>query len=484
MRLRLPRVVKLSLLRVKVGRRFRTVSKITSRTLAVASVFGLGVDEEREVTVVPEMELEINPGDVALIVGDSGSGKTVMLRMIASRLSRFRAFRPLVWQSGVAVDPGELVVHGVGGSVEEAVKILSHVGLNEAFIFLRRFRELSEGQKHRYLLAKAFDSGAKTIIIDDFCSPLDNVAARVVAYTAQKLARRMGVTFIAATTRRDIVDDLNPSILISKGFGEEVEVERRRHAEKPCSILSEIEIRGAGVREYKSLSRFHYIGSSLPPPRRVYAAYHEGKPVAVIVYSYPLPNHRARNVVFPWLREVRNLKERLRLVNRLFTRISRVVVHPKYRGIGLGVRIVRETLPMAGTPIVEALAVMARFNPFFERAGMRRLELGEAGVWERVLKPLRDLGIDLELASSKRYLVEVVRRMDKARLRELRRAVERAAEAVSSARLRSVRPRLGTPEEIAETIRRCIPRTGAVYLYWVREGFKPPKIHGLSRHPR
>ncbi len=480
MMLKLPRVVKLSLLKVKVGKRLKPVSKITPRTLAVASAFGLGIDEEKEVTVVPEMMLEIKPGDIVLITGDSGSGKTLMLRMIAAGLSRSGRFRPLVWQSGVGVGEDELVVHGVGRSLEEALRILSHVGLNEAFIFLRRFRELSEGQKHRYLLAKAFDAGAKTIIIDDFCSPLDQVTARAVAYMSQKLARRMGVTLVAATTRRDIIEDLDPSLLVVKGLGGEVKVERRKHAGRPCSILGEVELRRAGVREYKALAKFHYVGSSLPPPRRIYAAYHEGRPVAVIVYSYPLPNHRARNLAFPWLREVRDPGERMRLVNKHFTRISRVIVHPKYRGIGLGVKIVRETLPRAGTPIVETLAVMARFNPFFEKAGMRRFEMDGAGVWEEVLKPLERLGIDLELASSKRYLLEVIGGMSRDRVAELKRVVRRVAKAVSSARLRSVKPRLKTPEEIAETIKRCIPRTGAIYLYWVRRGFKPPKIHGRS----
>jgi hypothetical protein len=53
--------------------------------------------------------------------------------------------------------------------------------------------------------------------------------------------------------------------------------------------------------------------------------------------------------------------------------ISRVVVHPKYRTIGLGVKLVKETLHLAGTPCVEALAVMAKYNPFFERAGMQKV---------------------------------------------------------------------------------------------------------------
>jgi ABC-type ATPase with predicted acetyltransferase domain len=50
--------------------------------------------------------------------------------------------------------------------------------------------------------------------------------------------------------------------------------------------------------------------------------------------------------------------------------ISRVIVHPKYRSIGLGEKIVKETLSQAETANVETVAVMAKYNPFFEKAGM------------------------------------------------------------------------------------------------------------------
>lgn len=63
---------------------------------------------------------------------------------------------------------------------------------------------------------------------------------------------------------------------------------------------------------------------------------------------------------------IRELNERLSI-------ISRVVVHPKYRTIGLGNKLVRETLAFAGTPFVEMVAVMAKYNPFAEKAGMEKI---------------------------------------------------------------------------------------------------------------
>jgi ABC-type ATPase with predicted acetyltransferase domain len=63
---------------------------------------------------------------------------------------------------------------------------------------------------------------------------------------------------------------------------------------------------------------------------------------------------------------VQDLKQKLSV-------IMRVVVHPKYRTIGLGQHLVRETLPLVGTPYVETIAVMAKYNPFFERAEMQKI---------------------------------------------------------------------------------------------------------------
>ena len=64
--------------------------------------------------------------------------------------------------------------------------------------------------------------------------------------------------------------------------------------------------------------------------------------------------------------------QRAWLLNREVRCISRVVVDPRFRGLGLAVRLIRHALNHAHVPFVEALAAMGRVNPFFERAGMTR----------------------------------------------------------------------------------------------------------------
>jgi hypothetical protein len=93
-------------------------------------------------------------------------------------------------------------------------------------------------------------------------------------------------------------------------------------------------------------------------------------------------------------------------LNQRLSTINRVVVHPKYRTIGLGVKLIRETLPLVGTD-VEMVAVMAKYSPFAEKAGMRRVVVQEP--WKgtlRISEVLLELGFDLKLLGSQRYVKE------------------------------------------------------------------------------
>jgi GNAT superfamily N-acetyltransferase len=63
----------------------------------------------------------------------------------------------------------------------------------------------------------------------------------------------------------------------------------------------------------------------------------------------------------------------LLLLNREVRAVSRLVVRPMFRGLGLASGLLRATLPRLGVPRVEAAAVMADLVPVFERAGFRRI---------------------------------------------------------------------------------------------------------------
>jgi hypothetical protein len=63
----------------------------------------------------------------------------------------------------------------------------------------------------------------------------------------------------------------------------------------------------------------------------------------------------------------------LRALNRQLIMLSRVVLHPSYRGSGIGHRFIRRCCELCAAPWIETLTQMGHANPVFERAGFQRL---------------------------------------------------------------------------------------------------------------
>jgi hypothetical protein len=85
----------------------------------------------------------------------------------------------------------------------------------------------------------------------------------------------------------------------------------------------------------------------------------------------PSTGAELRNVATDGLFAGFDRKTRLSLINKNIRCISRVIIEPRFRGLGLASRMVRETMPQMNVPIIEAMAVMGIVNPFFEKAGMK-----------------------------------------------------------------------------------------------------------------
>jgi ABC-type ATPase with predicted acetyltransferase domain len=89
------------------------------------------------------------------------------------------------------------MVETVSKTLEEALELLSRVGLNDAFLFLRTYDQLSDGQKYR----KMIESGAQFWILDEFAATLDRDTAKIVAYNLQKILIQAS-TFTNGSARR------------------------------------------------------------------------------------------------------------------------------------------------------------------------------------------------------------------------------------------------------------------------------------------
>ena len=386
---------------------FATKAEVTERTLAVCEAFGLGVDEAKRFVVFDNFSLEFRRGDLIYVTGDSGGGKTLLLKAFKNYFGD-----EAVELNDIEVNPEETLIEGVGKDVKDAIEILSMVGLNDAFLFLRRFKELSDGQKYRYKLAKLLDKKEKSVwVVDEFCVSLDRVMARVVAYLFQKVARKLGKTVIVASAHEDLIEDFQPDIIVRKGFEGDVEVVRNEVKPKPCSICENVRIEKGSVEDYEKLKRFHYRSKNEKDKASLrvkdcYRLLYGDSLIGVIVYSRSYLNLKPRNMVFGerYVYTPGDLYK-ARLINKEIARISRVVIHPKFRGIGLGEYLVRETLPKVNSKVVEVLAVMAKYNPFFEKAGMIRVDYvrDDTTIEKKIREFLQDHSFGFGFARSKTY---------------------------------------------------------------------------------
>jgi len=209
-------------MKLVLNRSFETSVERSDRVIKVAEAFGLGL-ESRKFAVLDNVELDVSPGDVIYINGQSGAGKSVLLRELARSLheagQRVSDIAEVVFEDRPLIDQ-------IGGdSMAEAIRLLSIAGLSDAYLYIRKPSELSDGQKYRFRLAKLIEENADVWVADEFGAVLDRVTAKIVACNLSKIARHYGKTLIVATTHTDLRDELAPSLAITKRFHDRIKVE-------------------------------------------------------------------------------------------------------------------------------------------------------------------------------------------------------------------------------------------------------------------
>jgi len=380
-----------------------TPPEVSERVVAVAHSFGLGIDETRTFPVFSNFVFRFSKGDLTYITGDSGSGKTVLLAKLREYCLEQKL--TVAYLSEESPREDERVVESLGASISDAMSLLSTVGLSEAFIMLAEYKHLSDGQRYRYRLAKLFARRTDIIFIDEFCATLDREMAKVISYNLQRHLRKTGQTAFVASTHKDVVEDLDPDILVLKLFGDSVNLCYADPARQPrqFSLTSHMHIESCISKDVKELLKFHYLSSEAAACARVFRMTLNGELVGCIIYNtISSLDSGIRAKFFPEYRDIKNL-EGTQIVNDEVRRISRVVINPKYRGVGLAEKLVRDTLPLAGAKLVETVAAMAKYNPFFERAGMRLLGILNINKDQLELKiRIKELGGNPDLMYSSR----------------------------------------------------------------------------------
>ena len=212
-----------------IDKRFMTGVERSQRVVEIAEAFGLGLDD-KEFVIFDKLELTVKQGDVVYITGQSGSGKSLLLKELAAQM--FERGKKVVNLDHVAIDQNKTLIDQIGTSTNDGLRLMSIAGLNDAYLFIRKPGELSDGQRYRFKLAKAIEANAQVWVADEFMAVLDRTAAKVIAYSVQKTARKVGATVIVATTHTDMVPDLAPDLFIEKRYREKLRVEKLDEAQR------------------------------------------------------------------------------------------------------------------------------------------------------------------------------------------------------------------------------------------------------------
>lgn len=214
-----------------------SASASSAETYAVPSVAIAARDIEmvyrsgsQQVRVLKGINLDVQAGDIQLLMGPSGSGKTTLLsilggilkptsgqvsllgneltRLSASKLAQFRLdnigfifqgfnlFDALTAAENVEV---ALKMKGMRSRIArlEAHNLLEQVGLGDRIHNLPR--DLSGGQKQRVAIARALAGDPQIIMADEPTAALDSHSGQMVIELLRQLAKEGGRTVLMVT---------------------------------------------------------------------------------------------------------------------------------------------------------------------------------------------------------------------------------------------------------------------------------------------
>lgn len=153
-------------------------------------------------------------------------------------------------------------------------------------------------------------------------------------------------------------------------------------------------IREGVIGDYAQLARFHYRAAHPAVVVRVLVAEVRGACVGVLTVSMPPLEGRWRDLAWPGCYRSGDKSRDAAALNRDVSTISRVIVEPRHRGLGIATRLVRGYLESPLTVRTEALAAMGVFCPFFARAGMREWRLGPCERDARLIEAIERAGLE------------------------------------------------------------------------------------------
>lgn len=196
------------------------------------------------------MNLTVNKGDFVLVCGESGCGKTTLLRLLKNEISPFGEMSGKILYAGRSFDeisenvsaseigfvgqnPDEQIVtdkvwHELAFGLEnlglEQSVIRRRVGEMASFFgihgwYHRKTNELSGGQKQLLNLASVMAMQPKILLLDEPTSQLDPIASSDFIATLRKINTELGLTIIMVEHRLEEVFSVVDKVVVMENAG-------------------------------------------------------------------------------------------------------------------------------------------------------------------------------------------------------------------------------------------------------------------------
>ncbi len=195
---------------------------------------------KKEKNVLKNVSFAVNSGEIAVLLGPNGVGKSTLLKCATGLLSQYEgnividdvslremkhserakniAYVPQTVSFGPstvfnAVLLGRMPHFGLAPTKEDEEqtwKTLEEMGI--AALANRNVEQLSGGERQKVAIARAINQGAKTVVFDEPTSNLDISSEIMIAKSVKSLAKEKGLTVLIS------MHDINLALSIGDKF--------------------------------------------------------------------------------------------------------------------------------------------------------------------------------------------------------------------------------------------------------------------------